>query len=166
LTEVFRLIPKKNEAIDCLKMQFIITDINDLRLATYLALPNPPKKHIQAPLDLLETPTHFLLTLDLPGFQKDEVNMRVQDGLLVICGTRQEGEGENTYAERGFGSFFRQIRLPGSDMGGISAWLENGVLEVKVGKDLERKGEDLGLLVPLRDFPLRLASGTKKTSSN
>jgi HSP20 family protein len=91
---------------------------------------------ISAPLDLIELPSSFYILIDLPGFRKSQVSMHVQDGLLVICGERpsnQEAENEMTthIAEREFGHFFRQIRLSKSaDLSKITAWLENGKLEV------------------------------------
>jgi HSP20 family molecular chaperone IbpA len=89
-------------------------------------------------LDFVESPSQFIISLDLPGLQKDQVNMRIQDDLLIVCGERASSkdrdEGMSHISERSFGSFERRVRLPQSaDQGKVEASMDNGVLCVKIG---------------------------------
>jgi HSP20 family molecular chaperone IbpA len=89
-------------------------------------------------LDFVESPSQFIISLDIPGVQKDQVNMRIQDGLLIVSGERasskEHNEGTSHISERGFGKFERRVRLPESaDQGKVEASMENGVLCVKIG---------------------------------
>jgi HSP20 family molecular chaperone IbpA len=89
-------------------------------------------------LDFVESPSQFTISLDLPGLQKDQVNMRIQDDLLIVSGERasskERDEGTSHISERSFGSFERRVRLPQSaDQGKVEASMENGVLCVKIG---------------------------------
>jgi HSP20 family molecular chaperone IbpA len=89
-------------------------------------------------LDFVESPNQFILSLDLPGLEKEQVNMRIQDDLLIVYGERasskERDEGTSHISERSFGSFERRVRLPQSaDQGKVEASMENGVLCVKIG---------------------------------
>lgn len=101
-----------------------------------------------SPLDFIETPSQFTMSIDLPGLQKDKVNMRIQDGLLIVSGERESekemDEGTTHIRERKFGSFERRVRLPQSaDLGKVEASMEHGVLCVKIGM-FEPTAESLG----------------------
>jgi HSP20 family protein len=95
-------------------------------------------------MDVLETPDHFLLRLDLPGVRQDQVSIELDDQTLSISGERSF-EKEATKdgfqrVERASGSFQRSLTLPpGIDPEAITAAFENGVLEVAIPKPEERK---------------------------
>jgi HSP20 family molecular chaperone IbpA len=89
-------------------------------------------------LDFVESPSQFIISLDLPGLEKDQVNMRIQEGILIVSGERasskERDEGTSHISERSFGSFERRVRLPQSaDQAKVEASMENGVLCVKFG---------------------------------
>lgn len=66
---------------------------------------------------------------DLPGFEKEEIDLRVHDGVLFVSATHQDdGEGHH-YSRR----VREQVSLPGDAVvEEISAGYHNGVLEVTV----------------------------------
>ncbi len=66
--------------------------------------------------DVNETETHYLLSFDLPGVKKDEINVDVQGNTLTVSGERKEERAENKkgnfLSERFYGSFERSFTLP------------------------------------------------------
>ncbi len=82
-----------------------------------------------------ESDDAWILHLDLPGFRKNEVSIKVTDRLLQLTA--------ETPAERPFGGKVeRQWTLgPEVDGAGVSAKLENGVLELKLPKQSPEQSE-------------------------
>ena len=90
-------------------------------------------------IDLSEADDAFHLHVDLPGLDKKDVKIRMEDNRLVISGERREQKtekGQNmVHTERSFGSFYRSLRLPKSiDESKIKATFRNGVLNVDLPK--------------------------------
>lgn len=80
---------------------------------------------------------HYLVRADIPGVNPDDIDIRLENELLTIQGTRKEEKKseENGFqrVERFSGSFFRRMSLPGSmDADNVKARIHNGVLEVTV----------------------------------
>jgi HSP20 family protein len=95
-------------------------------------------------VDLSETEDAYHIHLDLPGVDKDDVDINLQDGTLTIRGERKEEtreEGTNAVrVERSFGQFFRSFTLPQTiKQDAIRATYDNGVLAVEVPKAEETK---------------------------
>jgi HSP20 family protein len=95
-------------------------------------------------MDLVETEDHLVLRADLPGLEKDDVNVEVKDGVLTISGERRAEHEEKSEGfhrvERAFGSFSRSLSLPdGIDAEKVAADFDKGVLEVRIPKPEERK---------------------------
>ena len=90
------------------------------------------------PVDLHETETHYVVTAELPGLQRDDLHIAMQDGRLTLSGVRQErGEASGQFhrVERGHGSFSRTFQLPlPVDAEHITADLVDGVLTVTCPK--------------------------------
>lgn len=94
--------------------------------------------------DVVENGDHYLLSLDLPGFKREDLEVSVEDGTLTVRGTRHESERSEdarvVRSERYSGEFARSFRLGDAlDTGGIDAHHENGVLTVRVPKAEEAK---------------------------
>src|SRR4051812_48792578 len=57
--------------------------------------------------DVEETPTHFLLSFDMPGIAKENINIEVVDDQLVVSGERRwekgESQGNRHLSERSYG---------------------------------------------------------------
>jgi len=86
--------------------------------------------------DLKETKDNFVLTLELPGVKKEDINVTLEKGILTVSGTRQDEhkeEGQKFHrVERFFGNFSRSVRVPeGITEADIKPMYENGVLTVR-----------------------------------
>lgn len=90
-------------------------------------------------VDVLETEVHYIVRAELPGATRDEVEVSVSSGRLVIWGERPwPGEtDETTYrrVERSYGWFLRQFTLPAdADHTQIEALFRDGILEIAIPK--------------------------------
>lgn len=89
--------------------------------------------------DVDETDDDFVITADLPGVRKEDVNIEVNGRNLIIRAERHRDETKETrhrhFTTRYFGSYERSIYLPDNvDKDEISASFHNGVLEVHMPK--------------------------------
>jgi HSP20 family protein len=93
------------------------------------------------PLDVRETADEYLVLVDLPGVNSDEVTIEVSDHALSISGSRARIEtGEAQLSERPYGSFVRTLTLPqGVDEEQIAASYTDGVLKLHVPKPVEQQ---------------------------
>lgn len=87
--------------------------------------------------DLSETDESYKIRLDLPGVDKDDIQVDLQNHTLTIRGERKdvsEEEDERFHRiEKRYGSFSRSFTLPDVDEGGkAEAQFENGVLTVTI----------------------------------
>jgi HSP20 family protein len=93
------------------------------------------------PVDLYETPTVFVLTAELPGLARDQIEIHAEDTRIVIRGARAAGPDREIpceqyhRVERGHGRFSRAFSLPESiDVDAIVADLKDGILTVTIPK--------------------------------
>ena len=93
---------------------------------------------------VVETNEAYLLSLDLPGIDRDTLDVTLDDGTLKISGQRRHEtevkDGKMHRVERAYGRFFRSFSL-GSDLDpeAIEASYDDGVLTVRVGKSEARQ---------------------------
>jgi HSP20 family protein len=95
-------------------------------------------------VDVFDRNGDLVVKAELPGIAKEDVEVSVDRGALVIKGERkaeEKVEQESYYRmERTFGSFYRRLPLPeGVATDKISAAYSDGVLEVRVPKPAEEK---------------------------
>ena len=95
-------------------------------------------------LDISERKDAYLVTVELPGVQADDLEITMEDGLLTIQGERHfahdSSEQQFHRVERRYGAFRRSITLPAHVMAEhIQATFDNGVLQILVPKAEEAK---------------------------
>jgi HSP20 family protein len=106
-----------------------------------------------APLvDISEDEHEYLIKAELPGIDKDQVKVTVENGLLLIAGERKsEHEEKNRKyhrVERSYGSFLRSFSLPDdADGTKIKAEFKNGVLKVHLPKSEDAKPKSIEIKV-------------------
>ncbi len=96
------------------------------------------------PVDIVETPTGFEVALNICGVPREEIDVHLRHDRLEVSGTRKTpAQGELChYRERPVGRFFRafSFRTP-VDGAGIEAKLANGILRLRIPKQLPTKVE-------------------------
>lgn len=95
-------------------------------------------------VDAWETEQELVLAFDLPGIERDQITIELEENILTVSGQReqtQEQSGERFYRfERRYGTFARSVTLPqGVDENKIHAECKNGVLEVRIPKPEQSK---------------------------
>ena len=98
--------------------------------------------------DIKENDKEYELTIELPGYKKENVNAELKDGYLIINANNEKNEEEKDEKgyirkERYFGScsrsFFVGKNLKEED---IKAKFDNGVLTLNVPKEVEKLPEE------------------------
>ena len=90
-------------------------------------------------IDLSETPKEIVVKAEVPGMEKEDIDISLEGKILTIRGekkTEHEEKDENVHRlERKYGSFFRSIELPMDvDAEKVNATYKKGVLELKLPK--------------------------------
>ncbi|NQV37504.1 MAG: Hsp20/alpha crystallin family protein [Candidatus Marinimicrobia bacterium] len=103
-------------------------------------------------VDIQETNDEYIVTADLPGLKKKDINISLKENTLSISGERNvesKDEKKNHYRmERGFGQFNRSFRLPDEILEDkISANFKDGVLTVEIPKAEEVKPKEIEIKV-------------------
>jgi len=99
-------------------------------------------------IDVIETAEGYELSLDVPGVNKDDIQINFHEGVLSIAGERMSkelSENDNVVRfERQTGRFYRSFTLPNKiNAKKIEANFENGVLMVSVPKLEETKPQKI-----------------------
>jgi HSP20 family protein len=96
------------------------------------------------PVDVYETADRYVITAELPGLTRDDVELAVEDTRLTIRGRRADagpGPGDARHyhqMERGYGGFARTFDFPDRiDAPRVSATLNDGVLTVVIPKEAQ-----------------------------
>jgi HSP20 family protein len=103
-------------------------------------------------VDVKETDESYTIEADLPGVNKDDIELTVLDNALTIKGERKSEEEtkEKGYrrVERRYGNFQRSFHVPGGfDAGKVSANFDKGVLRVTLPKREESKPKQIEVKV-------------------
>ncbi|MFB6206821.1 MAG: Hsp20/alpha crystallin family protein [Haloglomus sp.] len=104
------------------------------------------EEHATTAVDVAEQDGEFVVTCDLPGFEKDDIDLRVTDHTLHLHAehTTEEAVEEEDYLhrERKRTDVSRSISLPEDvDEAAVSATHEDGVLTVRLPKAREEADE-------------------------
>lgn len=88
------------------------------------------------PVDVYHDDDGYRVVAELPGFAKEDISLKMEDGILTMLASRSVGEGEKKENRE----VSRQIRI-GDDVNheGVKANLENGLLRIWLPKAEERK---------------------------
>ena len=97
-------------------------------------------------MNINEANDEYLVTMDLPGVEKKDVEIKVSDGFLTISGERkivnQDSENNRVLHESAHGAFSRSFELSTDiKVDKIKAKFKNGVLTITIPKAEEVKPE-------------------------
>ena len=97
------------------------------------------------PVDLYETAEEFVLTAELPGLSRQDIEIQADEFRILIRGARAGAPQPDVpceqyhRVERGHGRFSRAFTLPDAiDVERVSADLQDGLLTVTMPKALDR----------------------------
>jgi HSP20 family protein len=90
-------------------------------------------------LDLEETEKEYKLSVELPGVDEKDIELKVEDDRLIVSGSkklvREEKKSNFHRIERISGSFHRELVLPAdADRDTVDAQYDKGVLHVTITK--------------------------------
>lgn len=94
--------------------------------------------------DVVDEGDHFLLEADLPGFEKKDINLDIENDVLTVSAERHSEFEENdkkdrvVRMERSYGCYSRQFDVSMIDIDNIKAKYENGVLKLILPKKEEK----------------------------
>src|SRR5512143_1026143 len=91
-------------------------------------------RYIAPPVDIYETEDALVVVADLPGVNKDSIDIRVEDGILTIKGRADYSpRAKILRGEFNLQGYYRQFQLSDDvDQSKISAESKNGVLTVRL----------------------------------
>ena len=122
------------------------------RLASELGGENGLSAAWSPVVDIEETDTAYLIRAELPGVDKAQVKVTVEDGVLTLTGERdleRKVEGKTFHrVERSHGTFERSFTLPETaDANAVKASYTDGVLNISVSKREEALAKSIEVRV-------------------
>lgn len=106
-----------------------------------------------APLvDITEDEKEYLIKAELPEVKKEDLSVKVENGVLAITGERKlekEEKGKRYHrVERAYGTFTRSFTIPeDSDPGKVVAEFKDGLLKVHLAKSEAAKPKSIDVKV-------------------
>ena len=90
-------------------------------------------------VDIREEDTRYLLAADIPGVNRKDIEITLEEGVLTVKGERNTDNAASAEGyrrrERTHGTFMRQFTLPDTvNATSISAAARDGVLEITIPK--------------------------------
>jgi len=104
----------------------------------------PAATEIAMPVDVIDEEDKIRVVADLPGLNKEDIEIYIEDGDLVIRAERREEKEEKgknfIRQERRYGEVYRKISLPVEiDVENVKAKYNNGILEIELPKIATRE---------------------------
>jgi HSP20 family protein len=90
-------------------------------------------------VDISESDNAYLVKAEIPGVNKDDVKVTIEDGMLTLQGERKQEKEESGKKyhriERSYGCFMRSFRLPDdADESAAKAEFKDGMLNITLNK--------------------------------
>ncbi|MGD9971298.1 MAG: Hsp20/alpha crystallin family protein [Sulfuricurvum sp.] len=87
-----------------------------------------------------ESDKAYLITIDLPGMDKKDINIETSGNRLSVSGERKEESESKEVSKHSYAQFHQSYLLPDdADLGAITASSLNGVLKITVPKNGTKK---------------------------
>ena len=98
--------------------------------------------------DIYETESSYLIAMDVPGINREALEIDVDDNRLIVRGTREINESKQHRSERPKGKFLRTFSVPGSvDQGKIGAEYKEGVLQIRLPKRSQQTAKKIDIKI-------------------
>ena len=103
----------------------------------FFLVPSQGKSTVPA-TNIEETDNSFKLEMAIPGMNKEDINVEVENGMLTVSAekedTTEESEKNYTRKEYSYSSFKRSFTLPDNVSDTVTANYKNGVLHITLPK--------------------------------
>ncbi len=104
------------------------------------------------PVEVHEESDRYVIQAELPGIKKEDIDIRVNEGVLAIKATKKaeetQKEGQVHFSERSYGEYTRSWRLPDHvDLSKIEAKHTDGVLQLTLHKTEESVPKEIAVAV-------------------
>jgi HSP20 family protein len=102
-------------------------------------------------IEMYERDNKLVVSADLPGLDKNDVKVEINDNVLTIEGERknERRDEQSGWNERSYGRFVRTIALPEGTHGeNANATFKNGVLEITL--DAARQAQSRGRRIEVK----------------
>ncbi|MGF1668919.1 MAG: Hsp20/alpha crystallin family protein [Balneolaceae bacterium] len=101
-------------------------------------------------IDVSETDKEFIIEAQLPGMEKKDINVDIDNGMLNISGERTIKKEENGRkfhrVETEYGAFNRRLQLPDNvNHESIKAAYKDGILSISIEKSEERVKKQISI---------------------
>jgi HSP20 family protein len=95
-------------------------------------------------VEVKEEKDHYVLTAEMPGLNREDINVVVKNGTLTLSGEKKHEKKEENegyfYSERSYGRFERSFNLGEKiDENDVEASYKDGVLHITLKKSQEAK---------------------------
>jgi HSP20 family protein len=98
--------------------------------------------------DIYEAESGYVIAMDLPGIDREALEIDVDENRLIVRGIRAITETRQHRTERPRGKFLRTFSVPGSvDQGKIDAEYRDGVLQIRLPKRSEQKPKKIEIKI-------------------
>jgi HSP20 family protein len=98
--------------------------------------------------DIYETESGYLIAMDLPGIDREALEIDIDENRLIVRGTREVAESRQHRAERPRGKFLRTFSVPASvDQAKIGAEYKDGVLQIRLPRRSEQKPKKIDIKI-------------------
>jgi HSP20 family protein len=103
-------------------------------------------------IDISETDKAIEVTAEMPGLERNDVEISIDDDSLTIRGEKkvEEDKDKNVqHSERRYGVFLRVLQLPpGIDPASVQAAMSNGVLKITIPKPAKSQPKKIEVKEP------------------
>lgn len=98
-------------------------------------------------MDVTENDKEIVVSAELPGLERQDVDISVEGDTLTIRGEKKcesEEKDKHVVSERRYGVFLRMLQLPpGIDPSKIDATMHNGILTLRVPKAAQSQAKKI-----------------------
>ena len=100
-----------------------------------------PRNNTHPAVDIKESKNQYTIIADLPGFEKSNINLSIDEGYLTIKANEEkvnDSNGRYMLKERSMRNYSRTFSLPDNALESkVSAKYTNGILSIKIPKSKE-----------------------------
>lgn len=105
------------------------------------------------------------LAIELPGLEPEDIDVQLEDGRLIVSGTRTKEENSDSYSEFSYGRFSRSIGVsPEVNEDQVTASYEAGVLKVRVENAFKtaERSKSIPISIAAKENPKELEEEKKE----